>query len=325
MGNPGAFRGSRKEFLMSQKPLYEAGVQGGHVLDALASIQRMYFNRYPVDLPHDEEPSAEHLAAVDDDVPSTEPDELDEAQYSADEWKEIVEAKRVREELIVYRKAQLKRWFAYQYMKDHDLSSKESGAQNPFTILLAQLTKTNTQRPRAKPAVNVWRRTTRKQIEEEVNAQATRLNVSKSRGLAALRERIVKEWYKKLPQEEQQEWERLAKEEHAAALEDWERELKAGPSTQPVDIQRAIESLIGFVEPILDGICKATGWKATLIAGGPEPARNGALKMLSIHSGTVSGDVKMNWGRSEFINYQRHVIPTFGSFLRKCYSMYHFH
>ena len=73
MVNPGAFRGSRKEFLMSEKAAYSAGMAGGYGADALVLIQRRYFKRYPVDLPHHEEPTAEHLAAVDDEAPEPEP------------------------------------------------------------------------------------------------------------------------------------------------------------------------------------------------------------------------------------------------------------
>ena len=43
---------------------------------------------------------------------------------------------------------------------------------------------------------------------------------------------------------------------------------------------RCIQGLTKFVQPILDGICAATGWKATFIAGGPEPAHGGRLNVL---------------------------------------------
>ena len=41
-----------------------------------------------------------------------------------------------------------------------------------------------------------------------------------------------------------------------------------------------IESLRRFVEPILDLIAEHTGWKVTLIAGGPEPADGGHLNIV---------------------------------------------
>ena len=74
MVNPGAFRGSQKEFLMGERATYSAGMAGGYGVDALALIQRRYFKRYPVNLLHHEEPTAEHLAAVDDNSPEPEPE-----------------------------------------------------------------------------------------------------------------------------------------------------------------------------------------------------------------------------------------------------------
>ena len=45
-------------------------------------------------------------------------------------------------------------------------------------------------------------------------------------------------------------------------------------------VDRCIQNLANFVQLILDGICAATGWKATLIAGGPEPANGGRLNVI---------------------------------------------
>ena len=47
-------------------------MQAGVTADVPATIQRQYFKRYLVDFPHDEEPAAEVLAAVDDDLPDQE-------------------------------------------------------------------------------------------------------------------------------------------------------------------------------------------------------------------------------------------------------------
>lgn len=43
---------------------------------------------------------------------------------------------------------------------------------------------------------------------------------------------------------------------------------------------RIIESLSSFAEPILDLIAEHTGWKVTLLAGGPEPADGGRLNIM---------------------------------------------
>lgn len=104
MVNPGTFRGSRCEFLNSEKPAYTAGVDGGYPADALALIQRRYFKRFPIDLPHEEEPTDEFIKAVDDDAADPEHEDLDdtldgEALIAAmEEWV-------VRGKLIASRKA----------------------------------------------------------------------------------------------------------------------------------------------------------------------------------------------------------------------------
>jgi len=89
MVNPGIFRGTRYTFLMGEKATYKAGVEGKYTGDALANIQSRYFRRYPVELPLDEEPTAEFLAAVDDnrpdvDQPCPDPEKLTEAEYKAE-------------------------------------------------------------------------------------------------------------------------------------------------------------------------------------------------------------------------------------------------
>lgn len=90
MVNPGAFKGLRKEFLISEKPVYNAGINGGYTKDAVVNIQHRYFKRFPLDLPHDEEPMQEHLDAVDDDGPDTEPEAPDEEALGPKEYTETM-------------------------------------------------------------------------------------------------------------------------------------------------------------------------------------------------------------------------------------------
>ncbi len=72
MVNPGTFTGLRKQFLDSQQEIYAAAVKGKHVPDAVADIQRRYSKRFPLTLPHTEEPTQEALDGVDDDAPDPE-------------------------------------------------------------------------------------------------------------------------------------------------------------------------------------------------------------------------------------------------------------
>ena len=47
-----------------------------------------------------------------------------------------------------------------------------------------------------------------------------------------------------------------------------------------ITTDRCIQGLVRFAQPILDLISEATGWKTTLLAGGPEPAHGGRLNVI---------------------------------------------
>ena len=125
MVNPGSFGPSRKAFLTSQKPAYSAGVVGGYTADALASIQRKYHKRFPIDLPHDEEPSEEWMASVDDEEPYPEQAAPDIETMSDEEYACAMEALEIRQSVVAFRQAVSNLpMFVYQ---EHD----------PYFVLLA--------------------------------------------------------------------------------------------------------------------------------------------------------------------------------------------
>ena len=90
---------------MSQKPTYSAGVLGGYAADALALIQSKYLKHFPIDLPHDEEPTDEWLASVNDN--KQEPDQVPPDIESLGEENYVVamEALERRQKLVAFRKA----------------------------------------------------------------------------------------------------------------------------------------------------------------------------------------------------------------------------
>lgn len=100
-----SFQGSRKQFLLDCKQAYAAAVEGGFVKDELAKIWRAYFKRYPIELPHNEEPSAEHLASVNDDAPDVEVPPPNPEALDKEEYEEALSEYEERCRLIVYRKA----------------------------------------------------------------------------------------------------------------------------------------------------------------------------------------------------------------------------
>jgi hypothetical protein len=132
---------------------------------------------------------------------------------------------------------QIKRWLAYQHMKDQDIDPTESGAQNPYRILLHQLTGTTIQKPRKIWVVNVWRKTQRKEIDREAKIIAEREKTPPSK-LAAVRDKVARELFEKLPEIEQKQWVEQANEEHEAAVAKWKEETEGNPSIAPADRQR---------------------------------------------------------------------------------------
>jgi hypothetical protein len=119
-------------------------------------------------------------------------------------------------------------------MKDHDLDPKESGALDPYRILLNKLTGASSQRPRLKSPVNVWRKTARAEIDGIVKQKG---DVPRAQ-MAKHRDQVAREMFAKLSVEERKSWEEQAKEEHEEALKAWKHETDGKLSTTPEDRQR---------------------------------------------------------------------------------------
>lgn len=117
------------------------------------------------------------------------------------------------------------------------MDPRESGAQNPYRLLLHKLTGTSSQKPRLKSPVNVWRKTQRREIDSEVQDITARTPVARNR-LAALRDKVAREMFEKLPEVEKTQWVEQAKEEHEAALAQWKKGSEGSYSDTPADRQR---------------------------------------------------------------------------------------
>lgn len=104
MGNPGTFIGSRGTFLEAQKEAYTAAVVGGYIGDCIADIQRRYFKRYPIELPHEVEPDPDFMAAVDDNAPDPEVVGPNEETMDAEEFEAAKKAWKARKKLLKLRK-----------------------------------------------------------------------------------------------------------------------------------------------------------------------------------------------------------------------------
>jgi hypothetical protein len=122
-------------------------------------------------------------------------------------------------------------------MKDNSAPDSESGTSNSFHLLLSQLSGLSSKTPRQITAVNAWRKGHRKDIEAEASRRAKELGDSR-KTLVSLREKVAKEFFANLSQEEKTSWANRAKDEHHEAVEKWKRESTVSPSTDPADRQK---------------------------------------------------------------------------------------
>ncbi|PPQ76848.1 hypothetical protein CVT24_010585, partial [Panaeolus cyanescens] len=322
MVRPGSFQGKRLEFLMSCEEEYALAHDDGTLDDAIARILQRFFNRFPLEMDNSVEPTDEELAAIDDDQAQPEPvapdpDLLDEEVFQKQKgaWNE-------RKKKLKRMKAKIKRWFGSRYLKERNMLKQEGkGASNPFKSLYQQLCGRDKGKPRQSSAMSVWRRDHREEIETAARARVKKLKQTFRKGLAPAREHVANKMYNKLSKEEKDAFLKKAKEKHAQELKEWEAEHSKPIATDPASRLRCIQSLQPVLQPILDLVSEATGWKCTLIAGGPFPSQEGRLSVLGIHSGVTTGEVPMNFGRAESERYHKQLVPMFISFLQKCYSV----
>jgi hypothetical protein len=256
MVNPGAFQGTRKQWLLDQKEIYQQAVQGGYAKDCIADIQRRYLKRYPIDLPHDEEPSEEHLSGVDDNAAEPELDVPDNEAMDEETYLVAMKSFEERHKLVTTRKKvtfscptvsvlfshllsytqQIRRWMAYQYAKDNDLGGKESGADSAYEVLMRQLTGVALKKPKKKSAQMLWAKSNHDIVEDAVKKNA-QFATSKKGQVAGIRQKVIGELFKALDEEDQKGWEEVAKEEHEEAINAWKKRVDAPISNSPEDRQ----------------------------------------------------------------------------------------
>ena len=116
------------------------------------------------------------------------------------------------------------------------MDPRDSGAHNPYRTLLHKLTGTTIQKPRQKSPV--WRKTQRKEIDLEAKKITEKENTPWSKH-AAIRDKLARNLFEKLPEEEKAQWVEQAKEEYNAAVLRWKDDTEGNPLTEPEDRQKS--------------------------------------------------------------------------------------
>ncbi|KAK7024162.1 SERTA domain-containing protein 3 [Paramarasmius palmivorus] len=141
------------------------------------------------------------------------------------------------------------------------------------------------------------------------------------RAFVRVRQEVVKRAFDALPEDKRLHYEEASKTDFEDRLKAYQECQKAGVSTEPQARQDAINRLPAFVQPILDGIVATTGMHCTLLVGGPEPADMGRLNVVGFSSGRTLSNPALTFGEACEEGYRRYVIPLYGSYLRKCFTV----
>ena len=103
MPGRGIFHGLRFAFLDKERKGYADAVASGAKEDFLKDLVRRFFKRFPLELPLLEEPSEDHLAAVDDSKPDPEPEAPNAKQMLPEEYDAALKKFEQRQKLIQFR------------------------------------------------------------------------------------------------------------------------------------------------------------------------------------------------------------------------------
>lgn len=95
------FKGARFDFLVEQLAEYDAAVASGTTKEFLDTVYARFARRFPINLPLDEDPSAEFLASVDDSAPEPE-NEVNFDELSPEELE--VETKKLLDRQVLIQK-----------------------------------------------------------------------------------------------------------------------------------------------------------------------------------------------------------------------------
>ncbi len=119
----------------------------------------------------------------------------------------------------------------------HDLSAKESGKENPYTVMLHRLTGLSISKPRKSQAFSLWAKANSHKVLEAWNEELKTKPVACGERAAKLNA-FKSKLFKKESKEVQQEWAVMADEEHKEAIKEYNERIEAPMSKDPADMQR---------------------------------------------------------------------------------------
>ncbi|THU82071.1 hypothetical protein K435DRAFT_808574 [Dendrothele bispora CBS 962.96] len=329
-GRRAAFSGKRLAFLESQKDAFIIASKNNEGKAKKEEIVKAFFRRFPAKHEESWEPTDAELEAIDDNAPLPEEPSVDTTRMPLEE----LAAHKLKEQVIAERhitvKAAITRWLEYRLRKsgaeDTGNGNRRKDQFGPLEHLIRQLAGETASKPRKSPDSKVWAKENQAVFREEYDQKIAEWRArggdtnDKAFPATAYAELINLHW-SKLSDEDQKIWAEKSKKLYEEDLKKWEN-LSYTFSTLPQDRQQCIQNIPHVVQMLLDRICEATGWEATLILGGPEPADAGRLNIISIQGKTTNskGPNKVTFESAMPDKYKKVVLPMFGDFLKTVFT-----
>ncbi|KAK7434995.1 SERTA domain-containing protein 3 [Stygiomarasmius scandens] len=335
MGGRPAFKNLHSVWLETQKQLYiDAFKQGESEGKAKKEeILRAFFRRFPARNDDEWEPSQAELDAVKDTDLIPEDHAVDTTSMSLEE--KAIHDKREKEisECYARVKGSVGHWLDYHLNKSEGKAvsngRKKKNHLTPLDLLICQLAGELAAKPCKIPESKLWAQNNthvwcaeydRKIAEwRTTNGEATdKLDVSGKSFPARTYMNLVNHHWSLLLEEEQRSWAEKSKQRLDKETNKWENNSFQF-STAPLDRQNCIDNVLHIAQFIIDRICEATGWEASLMLGGPEPGNAGQLNVISVHGNSQWAN-KLSWESAMCQKYKEVVLPLFGDFLKMCFT-----
>ncbi|KAK7464178.1 SERTA domain-containing protein 3 [Stygiomarasmius scandens] len=335
MGGRPAFKGLRFVWLETQKqPYIDAVKQGDSEGKAKKEeILRAFFRRFPAKNDDEWEPSEAELHAVNDSDPIPEDPVVDTRSMSTEEKAAHDKKEKEISERYARVKGSVGRWLDYRLNKSDGKAvgngKKKKNHLTPLDLLIRQLAGEPAAKPRKIPESKLWARNNthvwraeydRKLAEwRATNGEITDNSDASGKSFPARTYiNLVNHHWSLLSEEERHSWAEKSKQQFEEETKKWENDSFKF-STAPMDRQTCIDNVPHIAQFIVDRICEATGWEASLILGGPEPGDAGRLNVISVHGNSQRAN-KLSWESAMRQKYKDTVLPLFGDFLKMCFT-----
>ncbi|PBK81130.1 hypothetical protein ARMGADRAFT_1091558 [Armillaria gallica] len=165
------------------------------------------------------------------------------------------------------------------------MSAKDTGASNPWTIILHCLMGVGLSKPHKPQAFALWYKSNNEDVEAAWNMHMEELKNSGkpiAPGKHAMAFQTFKsKMYHNLSIVERKSWEDLAVGEHEVALKKFEEKLDMPILQESQDLQNCLEQLPSIIKPLTNVIIWATGCPVSIYVGGLQPADGGRLHISS--------------------------------------------